>query len=52
MHHQESVSLACRLDGSTLHGLNLRVAPRKEKPPQVRGNSRPKFLQYFNLSSS
>jgi len=34
---EASVSLACKLDGSQLNGLNLRVAPRKEKPPQVSG---------------
>jgi len=34
---EESVTLACKLDGSSLNGLNLRVAPRKEKPPEVAG---------------
>merc|ERR1712059_112129 len=34
---ESSVPEACKLDGSTLNGLNLRVAPRKEKPPQVVG---------------
>lgn len=34
---EKSVQLACRLDGSNLRGLNLRVAPRKEKPPEVVG---------------
>ena len=27
-----------QLDGSALNGLNLRVAPRKEKPPEVEGD--------------
>jgi len=31
------VTAACKLDGSSLNGLNLRVAPRKEKAPQVDG---------------
>lgn len=35
---EASVALACKLDGSSLHGLNLRVAPRKEKPPEVAGD--------------
>jgi len=35
---EKSVQLACRLDGTSLHGLNLRVAPRKEKPPEVKGD--------------
>lgn len=35
---EKSVELACRLDGSNLRGLNLRVAPRKEKPPQIAGD--------------
>jgi len=35
---EESVGLACKLDGSSLNGLNLRVAPRKEKPPEVAGD--------------
>jgi len=35
---EESVTLACKLDGSSLNGLNLRVAPRKEKPPEVAGD--------------
>jgi len=34
---EKSVQLACSLDGSNLRGLNLRVAPRKEKPPEVVG---------------
>jgi len=34
---EKSVQLACRLDGSRLRSLNLRVAPRKEKPPEVIG---------------
>jgi len=34
---EASVPNACKLDGSSLNGLNLRVAPRKEKPPQVDG---------------
>merc|ERR1719273_561055 len=34
---ESSVSLACKQDGVCLNGLNLRVAPRKEKPPQVEG---------------
>jgi len=34
---ESSVSLACKLDGTCLNGLNLRVAPRKEKPPEVKG---------------
>ena len=28
-----------QLDGSALNGLNLRVAPRKEKPPEVAGET-------------
>lgn len=35
---ESSVKLACKLDGSALNGLNLRVAPRKEKPPEVEGD--------------
>jgi len=35
---EASVALACKLDGSSLNGLNLRVAPRKEKPPEVAGD--------------
>jgi len=35
---EESVALACKLDGTPLNGLNLRVAPRKEKPPEVSGD--------------
>merc|ERR1711936_675416 len=35
---EASVSLACKLDGTCLNGLNLRVAPRKEKPPEVAGD--------------
>jgi len=31
------VTAACKLDGTSLNGLNLRVAPRKEKAPQVDG---------------
>ena len=34
---EKSVQLACSLDGTPLRGLNLRVAPRKEKPPEVVG---------------
>jgi len=34
---EASVPLACKLDGTCLNGLNLRVAPRKEKPPEVAG---------------
>ena len=34
---ESSVALACKQDGVCLNGLNLRVAPRKEKPPQVEG---------------
>jgi len=34
---EASVTLACKQDGVCLNGLNLRVAPRKEKPPQVEG---------------
>ena len=34
---EASVALACKLDGTCLNGLNLRVAPRKEKPPEVAG---------------
>ena len=33
------MSLACKLDGTCLNGLNLRVAPRKEKPPEVAGET-------------
>jgi len=33
----KSVTQACKLDGSSLRGLNLRVAPRKEQAPQVEG---------------
>jgi len=33
----KSVMQACKLDGSSLRGLNLRVAPRKEQAPQVEG---------------
>ena len=36
---ESSVSLACKLDGTCLNGLNLRVAPRKEKPPEVAGET-------------
>ena len=36
---ESSVALACKLDGTCLNGLNLRVAPRKEKPPEVAGES-------------
>lgn len=36
---ESSVSLACKLDGTCLNGLNLRVAPRKEKPPEVKGET-------------
>ena len=32
------MTAACKLDGSSLNGLNLRVAPRKEKAPQVPPN--------------
>ena len=32
---QACVTAACKLDGTSLNGLNLRVAPRKEKAPQV-----------------
>ena len=35
---EASVALACKLDGTSLNGLNLRVAPRKEKPPEVAGD--------------
>jgi len=35
---EASVALACKLDGTCLNGLNLRVAPRKEKPPEVAGD--------------
>jgi len=35
---EASVTLACKLDGTCLNGLNLRVAPRKEKPPEVAGD--------------
>jgi len=34
---ESSVEKACKLDGSNLRGLNLRVAPRKEKPPDIEG---------------
>jgi len=34
---QDSVDRACKLDGTGLRGLNLRVAPRKEKPPDIEG---------------
>jgi len=34
---ESSVALACKQDGVCLNGLNLRVAPRKEKPPKVEG---------------
>jgi len=34
---EASVALACKQDGVCLNGLNLRVAPRKEKPPKVEG---------------
>ena len=33
------MALACKLDGTSLNGLNLRVAPRKEKPPEVTGEA-------------
>jgi len=36
---ESSVALACKLDGTCLNGLNLRVAPRKEKPPEVSGEA-------------
>jgi len=36
---ESSVALACKLDGTCLNGLNLRVAPRKEKPPEVTGET-------------
>ena len=36
---ESSVTLACKLDGTCLNGLNLRVAPRKEKPPEVTGET-------------
>jgi len=34
---EDSVPKACKLDGTGLRGLNLRVAPRKEKPPDIDG---------------
>jgi len=34
---EASVTKACALDGLSLNGLNLRVAPRKEKRPEVDG---------------
>eukprot|EP00088_Acartia_fossae_P057227 TRINITY_DN6674_c0_g1_i1.p1 TRINITY_DN6674_c0_g1~~TRINITY_DN6674_c0_g1_i1.p1 ORF type:complete len:618 (-),score=184.03 TRINITY_DN6674_c0_g1_i1:212-2065(-) len=34
---EKSVAQACKLDGSSLRGLNLRVAPRKEQAPEVEG---------------
>jgi len=36
--NEASVESACKLDGTPLNGLNLRVAPRKEKPPEVNGD--------------
>jgi len=35
---EDSVAKACKLDGTGLRGLNLRVAPRKEKPPDIEGD--------------
>jgi len=34
---ENSVAEACKLDGSLLNGLALKIAPRKEKPPEVDG---------------